>query len=88
MYLGLEDKGSVFSILKNWPERRVKAICLTDGQRVGHLGDLGVQVRWGGVLPPALPCLTAAYTAAAIAAAAAAATACCGRCCSAMQAAG
>jgi malate dehydrogenase (oxaloacetate-decarboxylating)(NADP+) len=45
MYLGLEDKGSVFSILKNWPERRVKAICLTDGQRVGNLGDLGVQVR-------------------------------------------
>ena len=44
MYLGLEDKGSVFSILKNWPERRVKAICLTDGQRVGNLGDLGVQV--------------------------------------------
>ena len=45
MYLSLEDKGSVFSILKNWPERRIKAICLTDGQSVGHLGDLGVQVR-------------------------------------------
>ncbi|PRW56101.1 NADP-dependent malic enzyme [Chlorella sorokiniana] len=43
MYLSLEDKGSVFSILKNWPERRIKAICLTDGQSVGHLGDLGVQ---------------------------------------------
>lgn len=48
MYLSLEDKGSVFSILKNWPERRVKAICLTDGSRVGTLWDLGVQVGgWG-----------------------------------------
>jgi malate dehydrogenase (oxaloacetate-decarboxylating)(NADP+) len=43
LYLALADKGHVFSILKNWPERRVKAICLTDGAAVGTQGDLGVQ---------------------------------------------
>lgn len=43
LFLSLEDKGHVFAILKNWPERRVKAICLTDGQQVGTFGDLGVQ---------------------------------------------
>lgn len=24
MYISLEDRGAIFSILKNWPERRVK----------------------------------------------------------------
>lgn len=44
LFLCLEDRGRVAGILKNWPERRVKAICLTDGSRLGTLGDVGVQV--------------------------------------------
>lgn len=63
LFLSLEDRGSVATILKNWPERRVKAICLTDGSRVDALGDLGVQAigvpisrlaaytACGGILP-------------------------------------
>ena len=43
LFISMEDKGHVFSILKNWPERRVKAICLSDGEQVGTFGDLGVQ---------------------------------------------
>ncbi|EIE23960.1 NADP-dependent malic enzyme [Coccomyxa subellipsoidea C-169] len=43
LFICMKDKGRVYSLLKNWPERRIKAICLTDGERVGALGDLGVQ---------------------------------------------
>jgi malate dehydrogenase (oxaloacetate-decarboxylating)(NADP+) len=43
LFISMKDKGRVFQILKNWPERRIKVVCITDGERVGALGDLGVQ---------------------------------------------
>jgi len=43
LFVCLSDRGVVFPVLKNWPERRVKAIALSDGEQVGGYGDLGVQ---------------------------------------------
>ena len=43
LFITLEDRGRVFRILKNWPERNVRVIVVTDGERVGSMGDLGVQ---------------------------------------------